>query len=127
MQIEKKTIVLVKMNDITSEIVKDFLIRWGYSVVRIESSEALKLIIQNGKPSLIVFQFLEFSAQEFDLLSVIKREIPEIPVLATSPFISVKNTVKLLKAGATDYLAQPFDPRELKEGIEKTMKTIENE
>ena len=107
------------MNDNTAESISDFLAKWGYTAVRINTAETLTPILQDNENSLIIFQFVEFCEKEFELFHSIRGKIPNVPMLATSPFISVRDCFRVAKAGAAGYLIQPFVPSELKKIIER--------
>ena len=114
-----KRIVLVNMDDTTAGSLADFLNKWGYTPVRTNTVEVLTPILQSSEDSLIIFQFMEFREHEFSLFHSIREEFPTIPIFATSPFISAKDSFKVAKAGATEFLMQPFDPVNLKRIIER--------
>lgn len=114
-----KRIILVNMDDTTAGSIADFLNKWGYTTVRTDIVEMLVPILQNMEGSLIIFQFVEFGEKEFALFHSIREKFPVIPIFATSPFISVKDSFKVAKAGATEFLMQPFDPLYLKRIIER--------
>ncbi|MCK4494864.1 MAG: sigma-54-dependent Fis family transcriptional regulator [Candidatus Aminicenantes bacterium] len=49
-----------------------------------------------------------------EVLSVIKEESPETPVIIITGFASIDSAVESIKRGAFDYLAKPFNPEELR-------------
>jgi DNA-binding response OmpR family regulator len=107
------------MDDTTADSLADFLSKWGYTPVRTNTLQMLVPILQSSKYVQIIFQFMEFKEQEFSLLQAIREKFPVIPIFATSPFISVRDSFKVAKAGATEYLMQPFDPLYLKRIFER--------
>ena len=52
-------------------------------------------------------------AEGLDLLRAIKRLDPDLPVLIMTAFTSLAGAVELIKEGATDYLAKPWDDEKL--------------
>jgi len=48
-----------------------------------------------------------------ELLTWIRNEGPEVPVIMMSAFGEVQDAVNAMKMGARDYLVKPFDPEEL--------------
>lgn len=114
-----KKIILINLNDITAAAVYDYLEEWGYTAIRAKEIDNLKSLIQEEGHALILFQFMEFSHAEFDLFRSVQKNNPSIPIIFTFPFISVKDSFDLGKAGAVDYIVQPFNPNELKRKIER--------
>ncbi|TKJ38549.1 hypothetical protein CEE37_12345 [candidate division LCP-89 bacterium B3_LCP] len=119
MRHRKRTIILINMNNLTGTTIYDFLEGWDYTPLRIKNAEILTPILSAGNRQLILFQFQEFSESEYAMLALIRKMNPQIPILATSPFISIRDTIRIIKAGAVDYISQPFNPMDLKRAIQK--------
>ena len=116
---ETRLIFMINMNDTSSEIAEDLLNQWGYSAKRVRTSATLWSDLQNRLPSLVIYQFSDFSEDEFEILRLIQRIIPDVPVVVTSPVISARNMDKIVKAGVAGYLRQPYTPEELRGMVEK--------
>ncbi len=56
-----------------------------------------------------------------DLLRQLRRERPELPVIAMSGHGEVDDVVHLFRAGATDYLAKPIDDAELRRRLHRVL------
>jgi two-component system alkaline phosphatase synthesis response regulator PhoP len=109
--------VLVTDDDDTIRaVVKLMLERGGYEVIEATNGrEVLQMMEQTPVPDIII---LDLMMPYIDGLQVIKkiRSHPEwerVPVIMLSANISENEVVKLLKAGANDYVTKPFNPREL--------------
>ena len=107
-------ILTINMNDAHSEVMLDFLYKWGFSVSRKTIDDILTFNFSNSKPSRIVFQLNEFSQKESDCLRKLSKTYPMVPILATSPVTSLRNIIWLLKNGVCDYIIQPYDPYEIR-------------
>ena len=59
-----------------------------------------------------------------DLFYDISRHYPGIPVILMTAFGDVADAVSLVKAGAVDYLAKPFDLQELIEKVRRNLSRI---
>jgi len=115
----RKRIALVNITGTALVSYCDLLDLWGYTPVKIESAEMISADLSSEPPALLIFQFLEFSEDEYALLDAIYSKAPGILVLATSPFTSVRDIFKIARAGVADYLMQPFFPAALRQLIEK--------
>jgi DNA-binding NtrC family response regulator len=90
---------------------------------------------EDGLNGLKVFEQGEFHAVLLDLklpgldgkevLSKIKKRTPEIPVVIITGFASIESAVDTIKRGAFDYLAKPFNPKELRAIVNKAIKSRE--
>jgi DNA-binding NtrC family response regulator len=58
-----------------------------------------------------------------ELLAEATRQHPGIPVVLLTAFGTVGSAVEALKKGAFDYLTKPFDPEELRQVLEKAVRT----
>ena len=108
---------LIIDDDVTIRaVIRLMLEREGYEVIEATNGrEALQMMEQAPAPDIII---LDLMLPYVDGLQVIKkiRNHPEwknVPVIMLSANVSENEVVKLLKAGANDYVTKPFNPREL--------------
>ena len=57
-----------------------------------------------------------------ELLAVIKRERPELPVIIMTAYASVRSAVDIVKEGAFDYIAKPFEIDDMVATIDRALK-----
>jgi two-component system response regulator AtoC len=57
-----------------------------------------------------------------ELLSVVKRERPELPVIIMTAYASVRSAVDIVKEGAFDYIAKPFEIDDMVATIDRALK-----
>ncbi|WP_210238012.1 response regulator, partial [Mesorhizobium sp. M8A.F.Ca.ET.207.01.1.1] len=83
----------------------------GYQVRVAADATALDVLLQVERPDVII---LDWMMPGEDGLSVCRRlQARAIPILMLSAMGSAPDRVIGLEMGADDYLAKPFDPREL--------------
>ncbi|MCK4336430.1 MAG: sigma-54-dependent Fis family transcriptional regulator, partial [Candidatus Aminicenantes bacterium] len=58
-----------------------------------------------------------------NILTKIKEENPEIPVIIITGFATIESAVDVIKRGAFDYLAKPFSPGELRVIVHKALES----
>lgn len=93
------------------DAIADCLLLHGYHVRVAADAAALDVLLQVERPDLIV---LDWMMPGEDGLSVCRRlQARAIPILMLSAMGSAPDRVIGLEMGADDYLAKPFDPREL--------------
>jgi DNA-binding NtrC family response regulator len=64
-------------------------------------------------------------ANGMEVLSKIKEENPETPVVIITAYASIESAVEAMKRGAFNYLAKPFSPEELRVITRKALKSRE--
>lgn len=115
----RNRIVLVNMRGTDLESLADLLEMWNFTVLRIDEAETLSVLLADATPLIMIFQFREFSEPEYELLASIRKTAPDLPILALSSFISVRDTFRIAKSGASEYLVQPYSPEDLRRMIAK--------
>lgn len=104
-------IVVVDDDPSVRDAIAECLELHGYATRRAADARALNSLLQTGRPALII---LDWMMPGEDGLSVCRRlQARAIPILMLSAMGSVSDRVIGLEVGADDYLAKPFDPREL--------------
>jgi len=58
-----------------------------------------------------------------EILSKIKEESPETPVIIITGFATIESAVEAIKRGAFEYLAKPFSPKELHIIVDKALES----
>ncbi len=90
-----------------------------------EPAEALRLA--NGDEVGVVVQDMNFEPGETSgeegvaLFRRIKAARPELPILLITAWTSLETAVQLVKEGATDYLAKPWDDRKLLDTVRQLL------
>ncbi|KZE49202.1 two-component system OmpR family response regulator [Stenotrophomonas sp. PvP093] len=93
------------------DAIADHLLLHGYQVRLAADAAALDVLLQAERPDLII---LDWMMPGEDGLSVCRRLLARaIPILMLSAMGAAPDRVIGLEMGADDYLAKPFDPREL--------------
>ena len=115
----RNRIVLVNMRGTDLDSMADLLEMWSFTVLRIDEAETLSVLLADATPLIMIFQFREFSEPEYELLASIRKTAPDLPILALSSFISVRDTFRIAKSGASECLVQPYSPEDLKRMIAK--------
>ena len=86
-------------------------------VVASDSEEALRLASEETVGAVVQDMNLEpgetDGEQGIDLFRRLRAARPELPILLITAWTSLETAVQLVKEGATDYLAKPWDDRKL--------------
>ena len=105
-------ILLIDDDPKLSGLIKDFLTSYKLNVVCFENPvDALKKL-KTIKPNLIILDIMLPDMDGFQVLRKI-REFSQIPIIMLTARGEVADKIVGLDLGADDYLAKPFEPREL--------------
>jgi two-component system, OmpR family, response regulator len=96
----------------TRDMIGDYLAMHGFRISRCDGAEALRAVMREGEPDLIV---LDLNMPEEDGLSVIRdlKSRSRVPIIMLTATASPIDRVVGLELGADDYLAKPCELREL--------------
>lgn len=106
------TILIVDDDQALRETLADFLTAEGYAVEEADSVSAARSCIEAGAPALVLLD-LNMPGGDGLPLAAELRARTDIPVIIVSGKGSTIDRVVGLEVGADDYLAKPFELREL--------------
>ena len=105
-------VVLVEDDEDIRRLVRDLLVREGFSVGVADSAAALDQVLARKRPDLVI---LDLMLPGEDGLSICRRlrSRDGLPILMLTAKSDPVDRVVGLEMGADDYVTKPFDPREL--------------
>lgn len=117
-------ILMVDDEPLEMEVIQIFLQRLGYHrfILVEESSLAISTIIKY-RPDIVLLDLLMPGVSGFDILGSIRsnNELRELPVIVLTSSSEADTKQKVLKSGATDFLAKPVDASELALRLHNTL------
>ncbi len=119
----RATILLVEDEDSLRRVMKDLLQQEGYVICEArDGAEAMEQVDRHN-PDLVL---LDLNLPNVDGYTVLQRlrshpRTQNLPVIILSARGDEDNEVKVLRLGATDFLAKPFRPRALSARLEATL------
>ena len=110
-----KTILYVEDNEMNRKIVRDLLKRTSYTLVEAHDGEAGVAKALEVKPDLILMDVQLPKMSGLDATRTLKADprTAHIPVIVITSFAMSGDREKASAAGAHNYLAKPYSPREL--------------
>ncbi|MCD8555003.1 response regulator transcription factor [Seleniivibrio sp.] len=103
-----------------------YLGEFSYVVDSLNDPSEVEAYLASSFPSIIVLDVMMPKMNGFELCRRI-RKISDIPVIMLSARGSVEDRIAGLESGADDYLAKPFEPRELVARISAILKRSEKQ
>lgn len=111
-------ILIVEDEDIIRGALKKLLVKQGYEVVDVASIDQARQCRFRDFDLVISDQRLP-GGQGTDLIAL----APHTPVLIMTSYASMRSAVDAMKLGAVDYIAKPFDHKEMIETVARILTT----
>jgi len=102
-------------------ILSQTLSRSGFQVESASSGSEAVLKIRNNKYSMLITDVKMPEMTGMDLLVMVKRISPQIPVIMITAHGTINNAVKAIQEGASDYLIKPFSFETLQTAVKKVI------
>ena len=115
------TILIIDDDAKLNQLLKDFLKDFGYAVITAtRPTKGLKKL-QQESPDLVILDIMLPEMDGFEVCRAI-RQTSKIPIIMLTARGEVTDKVVGLELGADDYLAKPFEPRELVARIQSVLR-----
>ena len=112
MQTDKPLILLVDDDPGLRDLLKDYLGANGYTVVEAGDGAAMKQVLAQRQPDLVLMDLMLPGEDGLSLTRWIRSQ-GDLPIIMLSARGEEVDRVVGLEVGADDYLPKPFSPREL--------------
>lgn len=122
-----KRVLLIEDDIEISNFIAEYLNDFDFSsFCAYSAKEALSELEKNPKYDIIILDLMLPDIDGFDLFKKIKK-IVNIPIIISSARGDIGNKILGFELGADDYLAKPYEPRELVLRIEHCLKKTSKE
>jgi len=96
--------------------------REGYETRLAGTAEEALKSLEEERPDLLVLDVWLPDANGMELMTDIRRNDPDLPIIIITAFGEIKMAVEAMRAGAYDFVAKPFDFNTLNRSIENALK-----
>jgi DNA-binding response OmpR family regulator len=108
----KPTILIIDDDEKLNQLLRDFLGDFGFDTLSAtHPAEGLQLV-KRKKPDLVILDVMMPDMDGFEVCKTI-RQAHTVPIIMLTARGEVTDKIVGLELGADDYLAKPFEPREL--------------
>ncbi|MBC2696142.1 MAG: sigma-54-dependent Fis family transcriptional regulator [Desulfobacteraceae bacterium] len=104
------------------EVIEARLSSSGFQVCKASGAQEALGILKDKKVDLIISDIKMPGMGGMDLLKNVRSLMPGLPLIFLTAYGTIPDAVRAVKAGAVDYLAKPFDGRDLIIKIRKILK-----
>ena len=115
------TLLIIDDDNRLNQLLKDFLKDFGYVVVTATHPAKGLKILKQASPDLVILDIMLPEMDGFEVCRVI-RQASNVPIIMLTARGEVTDKVVGLELGADDYLAKPFEPRELVARIQSVLR-----
>lgn len=106
------TVLLIDDDEKLASLLKDYLIQHGIRLVAGHDADEGLRLLGTQSPSLVILDVMLPGQDGFDTCREIRKS-SQIPILMLTARGETTDRIVGLELGADDYLAKPFEPREL--------------
>ncbi|WP_280547568.1 response regulator [Halomonas sp. 11-S5] len=106
------TLIVVDDDPEIRELLADYLGRHGYRALTAQDAPALRALLVDETPDLLVVDLMLPGDDGFTLCRELRRD-SDVPIIMLTASADETDRILGLELGADDYLGKPFNPREL--------------
>ena len=106
-------IVIVEDEAIQRQLLVTYLTAQGFRVTACDRGDGLRAVLAGELPDLVLLDVRLPGEDGFSLARHVRRQGPEVGIIMVSAAGETVDRVLGLESGADDYVAKPFEPREL--------------
>ena len=103
-------------------IIEHHVVQWGYTYRGVSSSAEMVKQLERIIPNVILLDVALGDADGTILVSQLKQQLPNVPVIMITAHATIEMAVKSLKSGAYDFICKPLDFDRLHIEIDKAIK-----
>ena len=108
----KPSILIIDDDDKLNQLLHDFLGDFGFDTISATHPVKGLKLLKNKTPDLVILDVMMPDMDGFEVCKAIRQE-HSIPIIMLTARGEVTDKIVGLELGADDYLAKPFEPREL--------------
>jgi DNA-binding NtrC family response regulator len=124
-EIPEKRVLIVDDDTSFRGVVRNFVESFGYSCNEVDSAVAALELLQKTHFPIIISDLLLPEIDGLKLVHIIQERYPHVEVLIVTDKATTCSPIKIVQAGATDFLAKPFTMEELEAKLYKIEKEKE--
>jgi len=115
------TLLIIDDDSRLNQLLKDFLKDFGFDVVTATRPSAGLKKLKQILPDLVILDIMLPEMDGFEVCKTIRRT-GNVPIIMLTARGEITDKVVGLELGADDYLAKPFEPRELVARIQSVLR-----
>ena len=114
-------LLLVDDDEVLADLLVEYMARFGHELLTAATAADGRRLLRSASPDLLILDVMLPDADGMDLCRAIRAE-SEIPIVMLTARGDLPDRVLGLELGADDYVAKPFEPRELVARVDTLMR-----
>jgi two-component system response regulator HydG len=115
--------ILIIDDDIyISKLLENYLKREGHEPIAASRGRKALELMKDKNPDVVLCDIRLPDINGVELLPMLKRISPEVPVIMMTAYADIQTTVQAIKTGAFDYVSKPVYPEEIVALIKRSLK-----
>ena len=123
---EGEKLLVVDDDPSFNEMLCNYLLRNKYIVESAHSAYSALELLKKHSFDLVLTDFRLPKMNGLELIEVIKKDEPEIPVILITNYADIRTAVQSIKLGAYEFVNKPVNPEELLKTIKKALEPKTN-
>ncbi len=121
-QHDARPVFIIEDDELIRLSLEDRLRIEGFSVLSAATVDGARLMLTHGpRPSLVITDVRLPDGSGTEVFEMYRVRMPGVPVIVMTAYGSVADAVRLVKAGALDYLEKPFNLDDFVETVRMTV------
>src|SRR4051812_6496696 len=121
---EAVRVLIVDDDPAIRQMLSEYLGEHGYAVAVAASGDAMRAELERARPAVVLLD-VGLPGEDGLTLARFLRERYEVGIIMVTGAADVVDRVAGLEVGADDYIAKPFDPRELRARLKSVLRRLE--
>jgi DNA-binding NtrC family response regulator len=114
-------ILIIEDEETLRDSLKRVLLREGYEVAAVESTESALPLIARQYYDVIVTDIILPGASGMEFLKTCRQKNPDLIVIIMTAYATIESAVEAIRAGAFEYIVKPVQHEEFKTMIKKAL------
>ena len=110
---DKLILVVDDDEEIRARLAENVLKPAGYAVRTVGDGNSALALVEELQPQLVITTDTLLHFKDLELVHRLQRDRPYMPVIVIAEDNSQENVLKVLRAGAVDFVSVPFEPEQL--------------
>lgn len=120
-----KTILIIDDDEKLNKLLKEYLTKYKFEVIAITDPLSALNKLEKYTPDLIILDIMLPGMDGFETCKEIRKKY-SVPIIMLTARGEVTDKIVGLELGADDYMAKPFEPRELVARIQTILRRVQN-